>query len=423
MSTPADWLRRHAARLITLDPDAPFDDLEPIARAVAGARVVAVGESAHFVREFTLLRQRLLRFLNERCGFDIFAFEFGFSEGFAVDRWVRSPDQRIGLTEVSETAAAWGAGNLMRYLRRYNGTAIRPVRFAGIDIPEAGGTLVPALTPAADYLREVDPDLAPLVETAIQTSARFAGKSAAFAAPAWAKLDASEQNALTAALTRLVLRVRALEPLYVARSNQEQYNIALWRLEGALRTDYMFRAMAGLFAGAGLSGDLSIRDLYMAESVRWHLKHSEPGTRMILAAHNNHIQKTPVQYGGRIASLPMGQYLDRMFGSDYVALAATTLADHIPEMYLDENAAAGFRIADTPLGPPEPGSIEAALAEAELGHAVSFADLRSLPRDAALLPGLDRIRAQSTYMHTHVLDAFDGVLAIPTATMEEDLEI
>jgi erythromycin esterase len=82
------YVTGHAIPLDSLDPDAPLDDLEPLAARFRAARVVAIGESAHFVREYSLLRHRLLRFLVERCGFTVFAMESGFSEGLEVDAWV-----------------------------------------------------------------------------------------------------------------------------------------------------------------------------------------------------------------------------------------------------------------------------------------------------------------------------------------------
>ena len=75
------------APLRTCAPGAPVDDLEPLAERLSGVRIVAIGESAHFVREYALLRHRLLRFLVERCGFTAFAMESGFSEGLAVNAW------------------------------------------------------------------------------------------------------------------------------------------------------------------------------------------------------------------------------------------------------------------------------------------------------------------------------------------------
>jgi erythromycin esterase len=298
------------------------------------------------------------------------------------------------------------------------------VRFAGIDIPEAGGSLLPALHPVADYLREVDPELAPSIDSAIAIASSFAGLSAARTAPAWAHLDVAQQDALTAQLTRLLLRFRAVEPTYVSRSSKQRFDIALRQLEAAVHADYMLRAMSKLFAGAGLTADTSVRELYMADSVRWHLDHSDAGTRIVLAAHNNHIQKTPVAFGGKLFAHSMGQHLQRQLGDSYLALAVTSTADHTAEMHLDENAPVGFTVADVPLPPPEAGSIEAAITAAGLARGQSLIDLRRAPR-----PGqddgetIDRIRSQSHYMQTPVLDAFDAVLPLPNVTLDKDLGI
>lgn len=418
------WIREHATSLTTLDPDAPLDDLEPLRDIVGDARVVAIGENAHFIREFWLVRQRLLRFLVERCGFTVFALEFGLAEGFALDPWLQGAGRDEDLAKVSPAADAWGARDAMHWLRGYNAASTRPVRFAGIDIPEAGGSLLPALHPVADYLREVDPEVTPDIDTAIAIASKFAGLSAARAAPAWARLDVAEQDALTARLNRLLLRFRGVEPTYVSRSSQQRFDIALRQLEAAVHADYMVRGMSKLFTGAGLTADSSVRERYMADSVRWHLDHADAGTRIVLAAHNNHIQKTPVTFGGHLYAHPMGQHLRRQLGDAYLALAVTSTADHTAEMRLDESVPVGFTVGDVPLAPPEPGSVEAAITAAGLARGHSLIDLRKAPR-----PGqddgetIDRIRSQSAYMHTPVHDAFDAVLTIPTVTVDEDLGI
>ncbi|MGH2887976.1 MAG: erythromycin esterase family protein, partial [Solirubrobacteraceae bacterium] len=82
-STAMARLSGEAVRpLATLDPDAPLDDLDWLGEAVGDARVVAIGESAHYSREFLLLRHRLLRYLVERHGFGAYALESGFPEGW-----------------------------------------------------------------------------------------------------------------------------------------------------------------------------------------------------------------------------------------------------------------------------------------------------------------------------------------------------
>ncbi|MEU6040536.1 erythromycin esterase family protein [Actinomadura sp. NPDC047616] len=413
----AGWLRGHAVPLTHLDPAAPLDDLEPLRDIIGNARVVAIGEHSHFIDEFSLLRQRVLRFLVERCGFSVLAFEYGFSEGFPLDAWAQGEGTDDDLSAHLAATIPVGVAEPLRWIRRHNRTASQPVRFAGIDIPAAGGSLLPALAPVADYLRQIDPETLPAVQEAMRIAESFAGGSGAVAAPAWARLDATEQDALSATLTRLLIRFRSVEPLYVSRGDRHSYDIALRRLEGACHADYSFRAMAALFAGSGLTADTSARDVYMAGSVLWHLERFEPGTRIVLAAHNAHIQKSPIAFNGHLTGFPMGQYLHSALGDEYFALGLTSITGHTAEMRRDEETPFGFTIDDTTLGPPEPGSVEAAFADADLG--LGIADLRRARRETPGGAGPDRIRMQSTYVHTPVLDSFDGILNTPLSTIAD----
>ena len=407
-----DWLEGHAVRLAHLDPEAPLDDLEPLRDFIGDARVVAVGENSHFIDEFSMLRRRILRFLAERCGFTVLAFEYGFSESFPLDGWARGEGTEDELTARVGTAIPVGVEDPLRWIRHHNRTASTPVRFAGIDIPAAGGSLLPALEPVAAYLREIDPETLPEAEAAIGIAATFAGRSAASAAPAWTRLTAADQDALSAKLLRLLTRFRAMEPMYVSRGGREGFDVAVRDIEAACAGDYTFRAMAGLFAGNGLTADTSARDDYMAGSVLWHLERSAPGTRMVLAAHNAHIQKTPVAFDGRLTGFPMGHYLHRTLGDEYFALGLTSVGGHTADMRPDVNARFGFTVDDTPLEPPETGSIEAAFADAEIGLGM----VRLAPQvHGASHP--DRIRIQSAYLHTPIPEAFDGILSTPTSTV------
>lgn len=409
------WLRDHAVALTTLDPDDPLDDLEPLREIIGGARVVAIGENSHFITEFKQMRQRLLRFLVERCGFTVLAFEYGFSESFPLDAWARGAGAEDELATHLAGTIPVGVDGPLRWIRRHNAGAATPVHFAGIDIPAAGGSLLPALGPVAEYLREVDPETLPSIQAATRIAASFAGASAASAAPAWTRLPAADQDALTAILARLLIRFRAVESLYVSRSDQRRFDIARRHLEAAVNADYGFRAMAGLFAGTGLVADTSARDSYMADSVLWHLDRCEPGARIVVAAHNAHIQKEPVAFDGHLTGFPMGHYLNRALGDDYFALGLTSTDGHTADMRPDETAPFGFTVEPTALRQPESGSVEAAFADCGAGPAL--VDLRPARRECA--GGPDRTRLQSAYLHVPVLDAFDGMLNTATSTVAD----
>ncbi|RII16071.1 Erythromycin esterase [Streptomyces sp. YIM 130001] len=410
----ADWLREHASSLTHLDPAAPLDDLEPLRELIGTARVVAVGENSHFIEEFAAMRGRVLRFLVERCGFTVLAFEYGFSEGFALDAWAQGEGTEGDLGELLAGSIPVGVGEPLRWVRQFNRGAERPVRFAGVDIPAAGGSLLPALLPVADHLRAVDPEVLPLIEEAIRIAESFAGPSASAAAPRWERLDASRQDALTALLTRLLVRCRSLAPLHVSRGDRQDHAVAVRRLEVAVHADYTFRAMSDLFAGRGLTADTSAREKSMAESLLWHLEQQGPGARVVLAAHNAHILKSPISFGGHLTGLPMGQHLHEALGDEYFALGLTSAVGHTADMRPDEEAPFGFTVADTPLEAPEPGSIEAEFRAAGIGF--GLAGLRAA-RSLGHLAGPDRTRLQSAYLQVPVLDAFDAVLDTGTSTV------
>ncbi|MFJ3589874.1 erythromycin esterase family protein [Streptomyces sp. NPDC090231] len=353
--TFAGWLKGHATPLMHLDPTAPLDDLEPLRDLLGSARVVGLGEHSHFIDEFAVMRQRILRFLVERCGFTVLAFEYGFCEALPLDAWARGSGTDDDLSALLANAVPIGLQDPLRFLRRHNRTATEPVRFAGIDIPAAGGSLLPALTPVTDYLRQIDPEALPALQSVTTIAASFAGDSAAVAAPAWARLSTNEQDTLSALLARLLIRFRALKPLYLSRGDRNSYDTTLRCLEAACHGDYTFRAMAGLFAGDGLTADTSARDLYMAESLLWHLDRLKPTDRVVLMAHNAHLQKTPIAFDGHLTGLPMGQHLHHALGDAYFALGLTSITGHTADMRRDETAPFGFTVHEHPAGATRAG--------------------------------------------------------------------
>lgn len=398
--------------------DCSDEALAPIDHVIGDARVVALGEGVHFVSEFGQARRRLLRYLHERHGFRVLAFEFGFAEAEPLDAWIRGGGADDDLATMAGTTNSGMNGAMARFLRSYNATTADPVRLLGVDTPMAGGTLAHVLEPLVAYVEVVDPDQAPLARRALELNGKIEADSVAAAAVRWAELSGPEQAELTAALSRLGVRMRALEPLYVERGGRDGYDRANRNVDIAAHGDYMFGVIHPLlFGGESLPLDSSVRDRLMADTLRWHLDRLEPDERVVLMAHNNHVQKTRVEFDGPLA-YSMGSYLATELGDDYRSIAMTYTASSVPEMVPDEAEAVGFRVVDTEVGAPPDGSVEQAIAEVHRNDSVTVTDLRG----AGGL-GPTSMRAQSDDMPIAVAEAFDAVVSVPTATPEVELKL
>jgi erythromycin esterase len=409
------YVAEHAIPLSTVDPGAPLDDLEPLAERLATARVIAIGENTHLVREFYLLRHRLHRFLTQRLGFTVYAMETGFSEGLAVDEWVQGDRATDDLRVVADEGITYTMGRCreMREHLTWMRTAAPAVRFFGLDVPGSTASALPAIEGVRRYLREVDPDAEPVPALLAALVGKYAGEHSLPAYTAYTSLDVADRDRMTAIFAELATRFDALEPEYQAAAGAEAFAVARHELRLAVLLDQAMRGYAAQVAGDGgvLTAHPKVvpRDRGMAETVFWLMDRFGPDVKIIVAAANSHIQRTPV----RTPAFPLsvtGHHLANRLGSDYMAVGMTCTGGRTVARRADATRPGGVAIVATDLAPPEEGSIESALP-----GKLCVVDLRPA-RAAGVTGGPDRIRVLDTYQQAPVLDAYDLMINVPEIT-------
>jgi uncharacterized protein (TIGR03067 family) len=136
------WLKQHVAPIRSLDPaDDNFADLEPLGKAVGDARVIFLGEEWHGSGATFRARGRVIRFLHERCGFDMLAFESGLYDCRKAWEFLRE-GKMPALDAVRQGVfQTWTGSEECRPLFEYLGREAhgsRPLEVCGVDCQFTG---------------------------------------------------------------------------------------------------------------------------------------------------------------------------------------------------------------------------------------------------------------------------------------------
>lgn len=352
------WIRKAAIPLTTVTAGNGFTDMEPLAAVVGDARVVALGEATHGTKEFFQLKHRMLEFLVRKMGFTTFAIEASLPDALAVDAYV--------VDGIGDPAAAlnglrfwtWNTEEvlaLIRWMREYNQDPanVRKLHFVGMDMQAPSSTA----DRLAQYLKQVAPDedtrrlLDPL-----EPLTAWQGQG---------KPDPGEQAAVAATIAALDAYLREHEAAFRAASGPSPYTLAL-------RLAELLRQAQDVFWGSAFGA----RDRAMADNTRWWLER-DPGTRMVLWAHNGHVSMDDRVGAGE----PMGRHLRRALGPAYLVFGFA----------FDRGAfqaiETGKGLHPMSVGAAKVESLDAALASAGMG--ILALDLRRIPARGSVADWFD----------------------------------
>ena len=91
-----DYVKKNVVSINTIEPDSTnYSDLGPIGNAIGDAKIVMLGEQDHGDAPTFLAKTRLIKYLHEKKGFNVLAFE---SDFFALnDGWDKLPKQEMAI--------------------------------------------------------------------------------------------------------------------------------------------------------------------------------------------------------------------------------------------------------------------------------------------------------------------------------------
>jgi len=397
------WLAEHAAPVRSISPaDEDVSDLMPLVKWIGDSRVVALGEVTHGDGAAFQAKARLVRFLHEVMGFDVLAWEAGFFDVPRVDAALRSDMPLEDAAALGLYRIWWNSAEVrpvLAYVRSTQSTR-RPIQTVGFDSRVSQDVSRAELFPAMifEFFDRLDPALISKQERADLTKMSIGLLPQDY-------YDHPGERVYNRELPRRLVAVidRRRADLLV-RSSPREIDYVRQSLVSLMNMD---RALGGQ-AAKGQGEDGYTRDAAMAENLRWLLDGPLAGHKVIVWAHNYHVQRDAAPEGssaflekkGKTQSGPMGLHLSRVLGRDLYVIGF--LAHHGRYGY------AGEAPADLPA--VEPGSLEGLFHAA--GKPWLLLDLRSLPADhwlrGPLSTGLYFYEPQTT----NVPRLFDAVFFI-----------
>jgi erythromycin esterase-like protein len=365
-------------RLHGNDPGLPQDDLEPLRGIIGKAQVVGLGESVHTSGGYYRMKHRVFRFLVEKMGFRVFAFETPWTDADQVARYVQTCDGDpveairglFGVWQSTEVA------DLVQWMCEWNRAHPKPkdkVQFVGFDIQQPGDD-GPALMA---FLRRTgvpdDHEWMDAIETCDGVVSSFE------------TIPQERHDQCLGGLAEIEAHLRADAQSLIRQTSKQDLELAKLFLVGLRAWENMnFEQDAGV--------SFAYRDEAMAYAFQALRAMRFPRAKVAIWAHNSHISRSNHTLNG---ARVMGMYLAESLKSNYVNIALTAYNVEINWLSLGCG----------PVEEPVDRSVEKPLHD--LGHETLLVDL-DFPGTAApyLSPGRYFLGFRWMDPRAH----FDGIL-------------
>jgi erythromycin esterase-like protein/predicted phosphoribosyltransferase len=323
------------SRCATTPTEAVRDALIPLAdrqhsldHLVGDGTYVLIGEASHGTHEFYSWRADLTKRLIADHGFRAVAAEADWPDASRVNRFVQGDSDDASAEEALgdfQRFPLWMWRNtvvrdFVTWLRQHNDTLPHDqskAGFYGLDLYSLNASIAAVI----DYLDRVDPEAASRARARYGCFDHFGDDAQAYGyATSLGVAEPCEDDVVSQLLE---LQRRATE---LARRDgrvaEDQYFFAEQNARLAKNAEAYYRSM---FRGRVSSWNL--RDRHMAETLDHlvnHLNRRQPGTKVVVWAHNSHLGDARATQMGEGGELNLGQLVRERAGTDAVLIGFST---------------------------------------------------------------------------------------------------
>lgn len=295
------WLRENTIQLDTIEAGSGFDDLQPLKVMIGDAPIVSLGEAAHLNGSFYRVKHRIIEFLIKEMDFSVVAFESPFAGSLELNDYLQTGEGEPERALAAMVYTAWNTEEvltLVKWMRQYNATHDKKIKFYGFDNKPANGSAQAVY----DYLKQTNSstDHDELLLTLMNPWTAY-----------HVYANDGQSGPIVEQIGDLIDYLQSRPPTAAAGSTPEEQTRRHKQWQLAVRHAVVMLQHVE-FRTVPISEGSDQRDKNMADNARWIVDH-EDGAKTILWAANTHINAGP---GGGT----MGSHLRRVYGDDMVVV-------------------------------------------------------------------------------------------------------
>jgi len=405
------WIAANAVPVRSIDAaDEDFSDLEPVAKAVGTAQVVALGEPGHGAGSGFAAKVRLIKFLHQRMGFDVLVWESGLYDVALSQAGMRGADTALAAARRG-IFRLWSDAEqvqpLLDYVKASQGT-IHPLIMTGFDMQVTADGVVQHFAADLSAFIQRLPDAELKNKMAALADQALAARERLFASNFAAEGDLTALDDAAAQMMALMRDKRAM--LLKAHDAAATDWMEHW-IEN-MRIDARNRYQARHSPGPSVEME-NRRDARNFENLRWLIEQAYSGHKFIIWAHDVHVMKAGYAPDFRTVHVtpqpgdmkPTGAWLAGLLQDRLYTIGMTT--------YQGSDQIIGG--PGTTIAPAVADSLEARLHA--LGQPFVFLDLRSAPPAAPIRKPLSvRAPKYDTISVPDIGKVYDGLFFIDQMT-------
>lgn len=375
------YLKKHAVPVRSIEAeDVDFADLEPLRQMIGSRRIVMLGESSHGDGATFAAKVRLIKFLHQRMGFDVFAFESGLYDtrkAWSALRAGADPQAAVSTAIPATWSASLQAKPLWSYLAEASKTN-HPLELAGFDMQFTGSASQDHLwKDLRDFLAgaKLPPSANSAVSRVMDTLALVANDPAFIRNGSdFKNVGPEDQAAFEIAVRDLGLAIASLPPGREPETVERDFWIqCLKSVASCLKMSWRINLESR--DKTVMDWVFNLRDRQMGDNLTWLAQRAYSGRKIVVWSAVRHISRHYDLIGiPDEPFVPMGDWLDKAMGAEVYSLGFASYQGRWAEVGMP----ASFEVV-----PAAPNSLEELFFSAGFDYAV--VDFRNLAADGAWL--------------------------------------